>query len=113
MGEIYLIEFDPARGHEIQKTRPALTIQNNIGNKHCPVTIVAAITSNLSPTPHSVEVMVPATWWNGLTSVSAIKLSQIRFVDRQRWVKRVGLVDAPTMRKADEDLMISLGTVDF
>ena len=112
-GEIYLVEFDPARGHEIQKTRPAIIIQNDIGNKHSPNTIVAAISSKLSPMPYPVEVLVEPTKANGLTAVSAIKLSQIRSVDRQRLVKRVGLVDAATMRKADEALKISLGLVDF
>lgn len=112
-GEIYLVEFDPARGHEIQKTRPAIIIQNDIGNKHSPTTIVAAISSKLSPMPYPVEVVVEPTKANGLTVVSAIKLSQIRSVDRQRLVKRVGLVDAATMRKADEALKISLGLVNF
>jgi mRNA-degrading endonuclease toxin of MazEF toxin-antitoxin module len=40
-GDIYLVEFDPARGHEVKKTRPALVIQNDIGNRYSPVTIVA------------------------------------------------------------------------
>ena len=43
--EIYLVDFDPTRGHEIKKTCPALIIQNDIGNRHSPITIVAAITS--------------------------------------------------------------------
>jgi mRNA interferase MazF len=46
-GEIHLVEFDPVRGHEIRKTRPAMVIQNDIGNRHSSVTIVAAITSTL------------------------------------------------------------------
>jgi mRNA interferase MazF len=50
-GEIYLVDFDPTRGHEIKKTCPALIIQNDIGNRHSPITIVAAITSKLSLTP--------------------------------------------------------------
>ncbi len=112
-GEIYLVEFDPARGHEIQKTRPALIIQNDIGNKHSAVTIVAAISSKLSPTPYPVEVVVLPTKGNGLTAVSAIKLGQIRSVDRQRLVKRVGVLDAATMRKVDEAIKISLGLVTF
>ena len=112
-GDIYLVEFDPARGQEIQKTRPALVIQNNVGNKHSPVTIVAAITSKLPPIPYPVEVVVSPTKGNGLTTVSAIKLGQIRSVDRQRLVKRAGTLDAATMHKVDEALKISLGLVDF
>jgi mRNA interferase MazF len=44
-GEIYLVNFDPALGAEIKKTRPALVLQNDIANRHSPITIVAAITS--------------------------------------------------------------------
>jgi hypothetical protein len=43
-GEVWLVNFDPTVGAEIQKTRPALVIQNDIGNRLSPITIVAAIT---------------------------------------------------------------------
>jgi len=110
-GEIYLVEFDPARGHEIQKTRPAIIIQNDIGNRHSSVTIVAAITSNVSP--HPVTVAVAPTKANGLSVPSVIHLGQIRSVDRQRVVKRLGEVDAATMRRVDRALTISLGLVEL
>ena len=112
-GEIYLVEFDPARGHEIQKTRPAIIIQNDLGNRYSPVTIVAAVTSKLSGTPYPVEVVVSPTKGNGLSMRSAIELSQIRSVDRERLVRRLGTLDAATMRKVDEALKISLGLVDL
>jgi mRNA interferase MazF len=112
-GEIYLVEFDPARGHEIQKTRPAIIIQNDLGNRYSPVTIVAAITSKLSAVPYPVEVVVSPDKWNGLSMPSAIELSQIRSVDRARLVRRLGAFDAATMRRVDEALKISLGLVDL
>ena len=112
-GEIYLVEFDPARGHEIQKTRPAIIIQNDLGNRYSPVTIVAAITSKVSAMPYPVEVVISPTKGNGLSLRSAIELSQIRSVDRERLVKRLGGLDAATMRKVDEALKISLGLVDL
>jgi mRNA interferase MazF len=112
-GEIYLVEFDPARGHEIQKTRPAIVIQNDVGNRYSPVTIVAAITSKLSATPYPVEVVVSPTRGNGLSMRSAIELSQIRSVDRERLVSRLGVLDAATTRKVDEAIKISLGLVDL
>ena len=108
-GQIYLVEFDPSRGHEIQKTRPAVIIQNDIGNRYSSVTIVAAVTSKISPTPYPVEVGVAPSKGNGLTLPSAINLGQIRSVDRQRLTKRLGALDAATMRKVDEALKISLG----
>jgi mRNA interferase MazF len=113
IGDLYLVEFDPARGHEIQKTRPALIIQNDIGNQYSRVTIVAAITSKLSPTPYPVEVVVAASKGNGLSVSSAIQLSQIRSVDCERLVKRLGTLDLAAMRQVDRALKISLGLVDL
>jgi mRNA interferase MazF len=112
-GEIWLVEFDPGRGHEIKKTRLAVIIQNDIGNRHSPVTIVAAVTSKLSPTPYPVEVVAEPSQGNGLTLPSAISLGQIRSVDRARLVKRLGPLDAATMRKVDEALKMSLGLGDL
>src|SRR5579871_4817696 len=86
-GEIYLVSFDPTVGHEIKKTRPALIIPNDVGNRHSPLTIVAAITSTLSAIPFPVEVVVAPTKNNGLMVNSAIRLDQIRTVDRQRLIK--------------------------
>jgi mRNA interferase MazF len=107
-GEIYLVQFDPARGREIKKTRPALVIQNDIGNRHSPIIIVAAITSQLSVVPYPVEVPVAPTKNNGLSVGSAIQLNQIRSVDKQRLIKRLGILDAATMETIDMAIMISL-----
>lgn len=108
-GEIYLVDFDPSRGHEIQKTRPAVIIQNDIGNRYSPVTIVAAITSKISGIPYPVEVRVAPGKGSGLSLPSAVNLAQIRSVDRQRLTKRLGVLDTATLRKVDEALKISLG----
>jgi len=110
-GEIHLVEFDPSRGHEIQKTRPALIIQNDIGNRHSPVTIVAAITSAISR--HPVAVSIAPTQANGLSVPSKIHFGQIRSVDRERLVKRLGIVDPTTMRRVGDALKISLGLVEI
>jgi mRNA interferase MazF len=49
-GELYLVSFDPTLGAEIQKTSPALIVQNDIANEYSPITIVAAITSKFDET---------------------------------------------------------------
>ncbi len=108
-GEIYLVSFDPTVGHEIKKTRPALVIQNDAGNHYSPLTIVAAITSTISPVPFPVEVVIEPAKSNGLAVKSAIRLDQIRTIDRQRLIKRIGVADAATMLKVDEALGISVG----
>ena len=48
-GEVYLVNFDPTTGAEIRKTRPALVLQNDIANRHSPITIVAAMSSKVDP----------------------------------------------------------------
>ncbi len=112
-GEIYLVSFDPTVGHEIKKTRPAIVIQNDIGNRHSPLTIVAAITSKISPVLYPVEVIVLPSKANGLETLSAIRLDQIRTVDKERLVKRLGAVDRSIMLKVDEAIKISLGLIEI
>jgi mRNA interferase MazF len=107
-GEIYLVEFDPSRGHEIQKTRPALVIQNDIGNQYSPITIVAAITSKFDTPPHATDVIIERAQ-TGLLLQSAVVLNQIRSVDRERLIRRLGRLDAAAMRRVDQALTISLG----
>lgn len=109
-GEVYLVSFDPAQGAEIQKTRPALILQNDIGNRHSPVTIVAAITSNVQRQgPTSVLVTAPE---GGLTVDSVVLLNQIRTVDKCRLVKRLGVLRAAPMKQINQATMISLGLID-
>ena len=109
-GDIYLVDFDPATGAEIKKTRPALVIQNDIGNRYSPITIVAAITSRFDEPPYPTEVvMEPAE--SGLSLRSVVALNQIRSVDRHRLVKRLGHAAPETMDRVDQAMQISLGLV--
>jgi mRNA interferase MazF len=112
-GEIYLAAFDPTIGREIKKTRPALIIQNDIGNRYGDLTIIAAITSKISPILYPVEVIVKPSGANGLKVLSAILLDQVRTVDRQRLLKRLGVLDPSTMRRVDEAIQISLGLIEI
>ena len=110
-GQIYLVRFDPTVGHEIRKTRPALVIQNDVGNRFSQVTIVAAITSKVSTILYPVEVPLSPNKQNGLTAPSAIHLDQIRSIDRQRLIKLLGRIDSQTLTRVDEAMKISLGLV--
>jgi mRNA interferase MazF len=110
-GEIYLVSFDPTVGHEIKKTRPAVVIQNDIGNKYSPLTIVAAITSTILPIVHPVTIQIEPNKENGLDAISAVRLDQIRSVDKKRLVKRLGILDEESMEVLDQALQISLGLV--
>jgi len=108
-GEIRLVSFDPTIGAEIQKTRPAVVFQNDVGNQHSPLTIVAAITSNVFRCgPTAVLVRAPE---GGLSVDSVVLLNQIRTVDRRRLGKRLGTLRPETMKQVDQAVMISLGLV--
>ena len=108
---MYRVAFHPALGAEIQKTRPALILQNDIGNRRSPVTIVAAVTSNIVRRgPTSVLVRVPE---GGLTVDSLVLLNQIRTVDKRRLGKRLGVLRSETMRQVDQAIMISLALIEL
>jgi mRNA interferase MazF len=112
-GEIYLTALDPTVGREIQKTRPALVIQNDISNRVTGVTIVAPITSTVRFPLNPVHVLLPAGGATGLQVTSLALLNQIRAVDRLRLVKRLGSLDSQTLRQVDEAIRISLGLVQL
>jgi mRNA interferase MazF len=108
-GEVFLVSFDPTLGAEIQKTRPALVLQNDIGNKHSPLTIVAAITSNTTRQGPICVLVRKAE--GGLDVDSVILLNQIRTIDGHRLIKRLGVLRPETMKQVEQALMISLGFV--
>jgi mRNA interferase MazF len=109
-GDIFLVNFDPTVGAEIRKTRPALVIQNDIGNQHSPVTIVAAITSKFDVPPYPTEVVMEPEE-SGLPRRSAVLLNQIRSVDRRRLVKRLGHASQEITQRVDRAIQISLGLI--
>jgi mRNA interferase MazF len=109
-GEIYLVEFDPAVGSEIKKTRPAIIIQNDTANRFSPVTIVAAITSKFDDKLYPTEVLIHAGE-AGLKQDSVVVLDQIRTIDKTRIVKKIGKVSAFTLKRTDTELKISVGLI--
>ena len=109
-GEVYLVSFDPALGAEMTKTRPALILQNDIGNRHSAITIVAAITSTIPQPLYPTQVLVK-TPEGGLDVDSVVHLSHIRSVDKERLLKRLGALKPATLRLVNQALMISLGVV--
>jgi len=109
-GEVFLVNFDPTVGVEIQKTRPAVVIQNDIGNRYSQLTIVAAITSQYAEPLAPYKVLLEASE-GGMKVNSVVLLNQIRSIDKKRLIKRLGTLSAETMRRVDQAMMISLGLV--
>jgi mRNA interferase MazF len=107
-GEVYLVNFDPTIGAEIQKTRPALVVQNNIANRYSPITIVGAISSQFDDQLYPTEVLIQPPE-GGLTIPSVVLLNQVRSVDKRRLVRRLETLTLTTMERVDRAILISLG----
>jgi len=106
-GEIYLADLDPVRGHEQAGTRPVLIIQNDIGNQYSSTTIVAAITSWIDKKrlPTHVEVSAEES---GLPRDSVILLEQIRTLDKERLIEKMGELLSQRMKEVNWALHKSL-----
>ena len=111
-GDICLVNFDPTVGAEIRKTRPAIVLQNDIANRHSPITIVAAITSQFDEPLYPTEVLIKAKE-GGLAVDSVALMNQIRSIDRRRLVKRLGRAKSDTLRRVGRAIQVSLGLVEL
>ncbi|MCD7959806.1 MAG: type II toxin-antitoxin system PemK/MazF family toxin [Ruminococcus sp.] len=107
-GEIYYADLSPVVGSEQGSIRPVLIVQNDIGNRHSPTVIAAAITSRRDKAKLPTHIDVQATGC-GLTKDSVVLLEQIRTLDKRRLKDRMGTLDAPSMTKVDHALEVSFG----
>jgi mRNA interferase MazF len=119
-GEIYWVEFDPVKGSEQGGLRPALIVQQDIGNQYSPTTVVVAITRTLPPRPYPFVVVVDPEE-SGLPARSAINCSQIATVQKDEpgsrlrpWsgeheMRPIGQLSARKMAEVDQALRYNLG----
>ena len=107
-GEIYYADLSPVVGSEQGGIRPVLIVQNDIGNRHSPTVIAAAITSQKDKNrlPTHIEVQADRC---GLSRDSIVLLEQIRTIDKRRLRDKMGELDTPSMSKVDTALSISFG----
>ena len=106
-GYIFLANLEPTKGSEQRGIRPILIIQNDISNKHSPVTIIAAITSKIFDKEYSTNIFISKDD-SGLDKDSTIMLNQVRTIDTVRLIKKIGLLDNFTMKKVDRAIKVSL-----
>ncbi len=107
-GEIYYADLSPVVGSEQGGIRPVLIVQNDVGNKHSPTVIAAAITSQRgkSRLPTHIEVQADQC---GLAKDSIVLLEQIRTIDKKRLKDKMGELDLNAMDKVNTALSISFG----
>ena len=106
-GDIYYADLRPVVGSEQGGIRPVLIIQNNVGNKHSPTVICAAITSrmNKAKLPTLVEL---DTRKCDMVKDSVILLEQLRTIDKQRLREKICHIAQELQRKVDYALRVSL-----
>ena len=106
-GEIYWVNWNPARGTEQSGIRPALVLQNDIGNRYSPTTIVSAFTT-AQERPYPFTVFVTSQE-SGLPKDSTVNLSVIMTIDKTRLAEKCGELTEAKMAEVDKALMTSLG----
>lgn len=106
-GDIYYADLRPVVGSEQGGVRPVLIIQNDIGNKHSPTVICAAITSkmNKAKLPTHVELNTRRC---AMVKDSVILLEQLRTIDKQRLKEKICHIDDELQQRVNDALLISL-----
>ena len=106
-GDVYYADLRPVVGSEQGGIRPVLIIQNNVGNRHSPTVICAAITSQMhkAKLPTHVELNCDKC---DLAKDSGVLLEQLRTIDKKRLKHKVCHLDNQILLKIDKALEISL-----
>jgi len=106
-GEIYWVDYGVPRGSEQGGQRPALIIQNDVGNASSPTTIIAAITTRKkAPYPFHVDISAQES---GLPHDSTVMLEQLNTFSKDRLIRLAGNLSSAKMRDIDRALHVSLG----
>lgn len=106
-GDVYYADLRPVIGSEQGGVRPVLIVQNDMGNKHSPTVICAAITSKLSKNKLPTHIMLDCNRYD-IVKDSVILLEQLRTVDKKRLKDKVCHLDQDIMQRVNEALKISL-----
>ena len=105
-GDIYYADLRPVVGSEQGGVRPVLIIQNDIGNKHSPTVICAAITSQMNKAKLPTHVELDSSRY-ALVKDSVVLLEQLRTIDKKRLRDKVCHLDREILRKVERALLIS------
>jgi mRNA interferase MazF len=88
-GEVHLVDLDPTRGSEIRKTRPCVVVSPDELNHHLNMVMVAPLTTGRQPYPWRVSCQFAGR-------SGSVVIDQLRTVDTERLVKRLGTLDSVT-----------------
>ena len=106
-GDVYYADLRPVVGSEQGGIRPVLIVQNDVGNRHSPTIICAAITSKMNKAKLPTHIELSAQRYH-MVKDSVILLEQLRTIDKLRLKDKICHLDESIMQKVDKALMISL-----
>jgi mRNA interferase MazF len=96
--EVWLIHLDPSKGSEIKKTRPCLVISPDEMNEPLQTVLVAPMTTTQRNYPTRVDLAFR-------NKAGQVALDQLRAVDRQRLVKKLGVISTKTAHSVSSVLV--------
>ena len=106
-GDIYYADLRPVVGSEQGGIRPVLIIQNDVGNRHSPTVICAAITSKMNKAKLPTHIELSKSQCD-IVKDSVILLEQLRTIDKKRLKDKVCHLDTEMLEKVNKALCISL-----
>ena len=106
-GDIYYADLRPVVGSEQGGVRPVLIVQNDVGNRHSPTVICAAITSQMNKAKLPTHVELDSEKYD-MVKDSVILLEQLRTIDKKRLKDKVCHLDSSMLFKVDKALEVSL-----
>jgi mRNA interferase MazF len=106
-GEVYFANLNPYTGSEQGGIRPVLVVQNDMGNKSSPTTIIAPISNK--PIRKNLPVHVSLSGCNCLDPTSIVLAEQIRVIDKSRLMGFVCPLTIEEMEQINNALLVSLG----
>lgn len=104
-GGIYLVSFAPSVGHEYQGQRPAVVIQSNKQLRRSSLVTIMPLTSQVGK-PHGDDIFIKADKANNLFADSLLKVHSIESFDKDRFLKKIGVIDNSIMLKVQQYLKI-------
>jgi len=106
-GDIYYADLRPVVGSEQGGVRPVLIIQNDVGNRHSPTVICAAITSRMNKAKLPTHIELDASRYH-MVKDSVILLEQLRTIDKVRLKEKICHLDGEIIKRVNRALVISL-----
>ncbi len=106
-GDVYYADLRPVVGSEQGGIRPVVIVQNDVGNRHSPTIIVAAVTSRLNKAKLPTHIELSADKYH-MVKDSVILLEQLRTIDKSRLKDKICHLDGDVMGRINQGLKISL-----